>query len=778
MSKVFFDCAIPEILKAYFTKMGIEICSDWKESDFVIVKENTAKKFGDKGIIALDSPENWQGFIQNNGRLVFDTGLLDSGVGEKILNRFFNKEGSSLFEENFQGWNKKDSFNISNFFSTGEYLDKVVIEAAEIGAPALEVKSALGHSLTMLSSLEEEGIIGLPIEVSYGNSESSFAIQIHGNGRISKDDIESLLSPKLSRNLKFNSLVSTLFSCDLLEITSLESSAKFTLTLNWFEEEKNQLPSLLLNIAHRPLETELVVEEASIDPLLIQGEDLILDSVTISGEDIEDEDAIRIEGVTEIFKDESILIEDHTELENFVFKVKGKFEDIGEKTTLIKGEKLDLDEVVYRIAGNVEEVIKENKLDVRPLEKRITQKIKSKLNEFSQSINVPAEDLTLEEIARFQVQKMPEIIKQELKTSVGSESSEVNVLKDRVRELKAEIKALQDSQKTIEKIHQKSDKNHEDSESISIRDVVYGAKGKNSISDEEIENIRQQIEKEMEKRIRRFEIEASKKEATFARELQKAKHQSRLKDIVVSKTKESYSRVLKKKDEELTALKQKTDQLSSAAVLNSVSPISTKLKEAEKLNLNLQKQVDFYKAQVSQLATTLNSSKNDSQSTEELRQIKAINQKLKTMYNSLKDENEKLKHGVHSALSSTTEISGSTDSSSGEAELKRFRALNQQLENELKDSAQKIISLEAKMVELSRQLRAGSSDDASKVRIGHLEASVKKLTQDTIEAKNQVNEAKKEVNRLRQEKTFLQNQLDKLKKQADKAKNNSSKKAA
>src|SRR5690606_8202748 len=118
-----------------------------------------------------------------------------------------------------------------------------------------------------------------------------------------------------------------------------------------------------------------------------------------------------------------------------------------------------------------------------------------------------------------------------------------------------------------------------------------------------------------------------------------------------------------------------------------------------------------------------------------------------------------------------------TQEKGAEAELKRFRSLNQQLEGQLKEASQKIISLESKMVELARQNRA-NSEDSSKVRIGQLEASVKKLTQDTIEAKNQVNEAKKEVNRLRQERTFLQNQLDKMKKEVEKTKNLKGKKAA
>src|SRR5690606_3155883 len=262
------------------------------------------------------------------------------------------------------------------------------------------------------------------------------------------------------------------------------------------------------------------------------------------------------EGVTEAFKDEAILVEDNSKLENFVTLVKGKFEDIGEKVTLIKGDKLDIDEVIHRIAGNVEEVIHDNKLAIRPLEKKIQSKIRSELNHFSQTINTPAENLTMEEIARFQVQKMPEIIRQELRSPLDKEGNpEVASLKDQVMKLKAEINSLRDSNKTIDKIHVKSQKEESEEETVSIRDVIYGAKEKGGLSEEEIENIRQNIEKEMERRVRRSEIEASKKEAMFARELQKARHQSRIKDVLIAKTKESFTRILNKKEEKLSVMK-------------------------------------------------------------------------------------------------------------------------------------------------------------------------------------------------------------------------------
>ena len=61
-----------------------------------------------------------------------------------------------------------------------------------------------------------------------------------------------------------------------------------------------------------------------------------------------------------------------------------------------------------------------------------------------------------------------------------------------------------------------------------------------------------------------------------------------------------------------------------------------------------------------------------------------------------------------------------------------------------------------------------TEDGQSKAKIGHLENSVKKLTQDLVESRNQQGELKKEVQKIRQEKIGLQNLLDKAKKDLEK----------
>ena len=93
------------------------------------------------------------------------------------------------------------------------------------------------------------------------------------------------------------------------------------------------------------------------------------------------------------------------------------------------------------------------------------------------------------------------------------------------------------------------------------------------------------------------------------------------------------------------------------------------------------------------------------------------------------------------------------------------------LENQVKDYTAKISTLEAKLAELNKTKGSGSGgggDEASKVKLGQFEASVKKLTHDLTELRGQLGETKKEANKLRQEKTALQNQLDKMKKEAEK----------
>src|SRR5690606_19706877 len=114
-------------------------------------------------------------------------------------------------------------------------------------------------------------------------------IQIHGNGKVSKESLEKLLSSGFRRDIRSSSFLAALFSCDLMEVTSLEPTNKFSINLNWFEDGTLENPTLILNLASHSVETEVSIEENEIDPILIQEDELVMEGVWVASDSEEEE---------------------------------------------------------------------------------------------------------------------------------------------------------------------------------------------------------------------------------------------------------------------------------------------------------------------------------------------------------------------------------------------------------------------------------------------------------------------------------------------------------
>ncbi len=216
------------------------------------------------------------------------------------------------------------------------------------------------------------------------------------------------------------------------------------------------------------------------------------------------------------------------------------------------------------------------------------------------------------------------------------------------------------------------------------------------------------------------------------------------------------------------------------------------IKDLEKQNQNLTKQLEVYKVKISSLANNMQTTKSEDSFKDDARKLQMINQQLKNQLDLSKKDAEKWqakastdnsqmmllrqdKARLEQLLKKTTlenvKEAESPKNAVVDQELKRLQAQNQILDTQVKDSSLKISNLEAKLLEAQKPQKAvATGDDSNKVKLTQLENSVKKLTQDFMDSKNQLAEAKKETNKLRQDKTALQNQLDKLKKEADKGK--------
>lgn len=630
-------------------------------------------------------------------------------------------------------------------------------------------------------------------------------------------------------------------------LARIENSAETPLTIK--ETELEDLTEKVSIPASLPEEVSKTVLKAT------KEEDPSV--VTVSGTEEEDFGSTLVKGSEET-EDEAMLIKGDEPLEELVQTVRGKFEE-DKSVVRISGNKLDVDKFAITIASSVDESAKEKDMKVRSLGTKLPDSIKTGLFDFAKNLNKDVQELDDSDLDSFQVQKLPEIIQKDLSNQIKVQSlsqkadpgdmkvqslfpggmptiaagnnneafkaleaklmtanADNQKLLSQMKALSSEVRILKESRNKMAEIQMKATqaaneinlKDQQTDQDDELRKhFQQKLSDQKTLNEQELKKLSALLEKESkliatvkneEIKARKIQLEAQQKETFFVAELEKSERQTKAKDLMLIKTKETFTKLIEKKDREVSDMKTKVDQLTKALATGPSTTQTQQIKDLEKQNQNLNKQLEVYKIKISSLASNMGPSKNEEAMKDETRKLQMLNQQMKNQLDMTKKELEKLqaksaadnsqmlllkqdKVKLEQLLKKATLENKQQEAvpqhNVNDQELKRLQAQNQILETQVKDSSQKISNLEAKLVEAMKpQKAAAGGDESSKVKVTQLENSVKKLTQDLLATKNQVSEEKKETNKLRQEKTALQNQLDKLKKEADKAKPASPKK--
>ncbi len=581
----------------------------------------------------------------------------------------------------------------------------------------------------------------------------------------------------------------------------------------------------------------------------------------------DDEDQL-VKGQAEATDDEKAILSGDKILDDVVQTVRGKFE-ANKDILKLSGSKLDVDKFAFNLASNINETTKEKNLKVRSLGSSLPDKIKSGLSDYAGGLSKPVEDLVDEELDDFQIEKIPEILKNELESQIRvsqipldsrkedsmslkslssgegrdkssdklsvksldqpsapqsslatsqalkqletrliTEKTENNKLRSQLKALNSEVRILKETRNKLAEIHMKSTKAASEvnvsanEEEDKVRKYFQRKLDEQKTLNElDLKRLSLMLEKhskvvteqrELEAKARKLEHEVCQKETLFASELENAKRQVKAKDLMLLKIKKTFSQMIEAKEKQLADLAGKNDLLQKSVASSPNAGQSQAIKELEKQNQNLNKQIEVYKNKITSLSTNMQPTKGDENFKDEARKLQMLNQQMKNQLDASKKEMEQL----HSKLSQDNSqlITLRQDKAKLEAELKkanfesrqnqnvaqpndqevkRLQSQNQMLKTQLKDTTQKITVLENKLLEATKNApksATGGGDENAKVKLNQLEASYKKLNQDLAESRNQLTEAKKEVNKLRQDKTALQNQFDKLKKDSDKGK--------
>lgn len=853
-------------LSAYFASRNIEISSpsDQHDKDWthIIVKDleefdhlNTVYDLvaKDRFLISLSRVGDLKNFAINNGNLVLNECWMQSDLGSFILDKYLQSYGGITLADNYPKFNEAGSFNIANPFNTGEYLDRMVQKAFETGTDALSVKSYFDHLLMFVTGLKNKGKAGLPFEVIFGTFEGVFAVQVHFFAQnLDISDLTTGLNSGLSKKPEEYFLNVAVQSADFFDCSYMPDVSKIVITSLWINDERIKFEnrgfmfSTITGgspvIQYSPGEevTSFIAAQPEIQDF----------SEKISASTVEQETSTTVSGKTEeeeadgqIVKgsgpeeETSQVVKGSKELEELVQIIKGNLEKEDNSVFTVSGDKLDIDKTALKIASNVQKASGESNLTVKSLGPGLQKTIKTGLFDFAKNLNKEVDDLEPSDLAVFQMDKVPELLKQELEKKIISpdpeEKSSLTVkslaqrpasiqsdaglkdlqnklitanaenekLKSQMKTLASEVRILKESRNKLAEIQAKAQAASTEINLKQDEDQVIDNQNhelinriNHKLDDQEVQKITVLMEtvKQEELKVRKLQLEAVQKDTFFSQQLEKSERDIKSKDLIIIKTKETFTKLVDKKDREISELKIKIDQLGAALVNNPASNNNQIIKDLERQNQNLNKQIEMYKVKISSMATNLQPSKSEDTLKEEARKLQMLNQQMKnqlvqsqreleklqskdsiqsSQLQQLKQEKVKLDQLLKKAAQDLKDATVAAQSTQNDQELKRLMAQNQVLETQVKDSAQKITNLEAKLTEaLKPQKGAISNDDGSKVKLTQLENSVKKLTQDLIEAKNQIAESKKETNKLRQDKTALQNQLDKLKKEADKQK--------
>ena len=292
--------------------------------------------------------------------------------------------------------------------------------------------------------------------------------------------------------------------------------------------------------------------------------------------------------------------------------------------------------------------------------------------------------------------------------------------------------------------------------------------------------------------VKKMQLEMAQKENFLTQELEKAQRLVASKEMIAVKTKETLTKMLEKKDEEITAMKNRIEAVSKTLASGPSTSQVTQIKDLEKQNTNLNKIVENYKNKITSLSEALDKSKADDTSKEDARRASMMSAQFKNMAETARKELDKLKEKSNHDLITIGNLrqeklkleqdlkkrvadenrAATTANVQMDNEFKKQQQLNQSLEVQLRENNLKLKEVEKRLIEAQKvaKLSTPGVDEPVKGKMAHLESSVKKLTADLMASQNQTAEIKKEVNKVRSEKQALENQLAASKKELEKLK--------
>jgi regulator of replication initiation timing len=535
---------------------------------------------------------------------------------------------------------------------------------------------------------------------------------------------------------------------------------------------------------------------------------------TISGSETEDEIINLIKGKIEeeeqVFR---IAGNNSFDVEKFAYRVSSGIESKtkGDDVLKIKSLKSDLPEAIknsfQEFASKLNKSINDisesdletfKEVEIPKIIKDTTKKIDTKFNIFAgndkNSTEAPKDTEKLLELKITGINAENENLKSKIKTLM----TEVKILKDSKAKM-AEIhsKAVQASAEAQPSLAQQSAAKLDNAFKEQILEKMNSQK---TLTEQDTKKLAALMEKEAkflqesrdhEVQLKKLQIETTQKETFVAQEMEKLTRLAKSKDLMITKAKEGFSKILEQKDLEIKSVNDKLAVASKAMASNQSQNQAQKIRDLEKQVINHEKMIEIYKNKMVQKPVVKGE---DDLLRDDNKRMQLLTNQMKNqlemakketmkyqermasdaaVINTLKVDKSKLEQQLKKDAQDTKrEAVSNLNVQQQDQELKKLKAQYEFLEKQFNEGQLRRKEIEAKLQEALKGQKKDAiiEEPSTKGKAAHLEANVRKLTQDLVETRNQMAEMKKETNKLRLDKTSLQNQIDKMKKDAEKAK--------
>lgn len=741
-------------------------------------------------LLSLAPVEDMTQFLASNGRMVVDEQWFATPMGKVTLEKFFLGRASVHLEENFPAIKEHGGFKVTNHLHMGHDMDRMATFIHARNSSLVNVRTFVDHAIYYACYLTQASIGSAPYEVDYGFTGADMVVQVHlPVRRFVAETLMASFNQANSDDPVSYLLQVCMRSTDFAEIQYIEVANKLVISGFWKSQAEagSGFKGILLNhirtseqILHADKFSDLSIEEGAIQFVdSTPAEDLLIKPL-IGGVPNPEQPKETITATGS----ESPVAEGE-----LVTVVKGRPQD-KESVQVVKGGDEKPGDFKQTIAGSPE--AKDN----------FTQKFSAEaLVKDKEKITFAAGAETKQE--GWAVKSLGQAAAEKSAMRVGSigvgANGDMKVTKTsapaaaigQMRELEGELKKVKQqidmATKELSVLREFRKKMLEVDQQASETPEADFA------SEDGLEAI--DAVNKAENEVRKAKLEVQQKQAFFAQELDKNLRQLKAKDSVIEKAKDSIRVITMKKDREIAEMKTQMEKITAEQVANATS--LQRMKTIEQDRQALAKLVDVYKNKLSTMsANAEKQATNPSVKEEELRKLTmekqtaqvalAASQRDLSKSKSRQElDQAEIKRLNEVRIELEKQVKEANSASAAAASQTPDSQIEEILTSQLKDvekdlaatkikasrSDEKVKELERKLTDMTASMTkaASGADSGLKAKISHLDAAVKRMTQELNSSANQLAEAKKESNKLRLDKTALQNEIERLKKASDKA---------